>query len=74
MSPYLKTDTEWYVTVTGEIYKPILFQLEMETEVLTPPTFFNAQWSDQDTFRIGTRAFYNVATGLPEYAVGSTGV
>jgi phage major head subunit gpT-like protein len=73
VSPFLKTSTEWHLTIQGEVYKPILLQIELEPEFLAPPQFFNSQWSDQDIYRIGTRAAYVAAPGLPEFAIGSTG-
>ena len=65
-SPYLKTATEWHVTLADPLYKPMIFQIELEIEFLSPPQFFNNWWSDKDIFRTGTRALYNAAPGLPE--------
>jgi len=73
VEPYLKTDKEWHLTLTDPMYRPVIFQMEHEVEMLAPPTYFNAQWSDKDQFVIGTRAFYTVAAALPEFAYGSTG-
>lgn len=73
VEPYLTTETEWHVMLRDPLYRAIIFQLEKDIEMLAPPTYFNAQWSDQDQFVIGTRAFYTVGAGLPEFAYGSTG-
>ena len=73
VSPYLKTSTEWHLMINKDVYKPVIFQLEQELEMLTPPQFFNEDFTKRDQFVVGTRALYNVATGLPEMVYSSVG-
>ena len=73
VSPFIQTATEWHLTIADELYRPLLLQIEKDIEFLSPPQFFNSWWSDKDIYRVGTRALYNVAPGLPEFSLGSTG-
>jgi phage major head subunit gpT-like protein len=73
VSPFIQSATEWHLTIADELYRPLLLQIEKDIEFLAPPQFFNNWWSDKDIYRVGTRALYNVAPGLPEFAYGSTG-
>ena len=73
VSPFIQTTTEWHITIAEELYKPLILQIEKDIEFLAPPANFNDLWSNKDIYRVGTRALYNVAPGLPEFAVGSTG-
>jgi phage major head subunit gpT-like protein len=68
----LNTSTEWHLTLSDKIYKPIVFQLEQDIEFSTWEKFL-AQWVMEDQFILGIRALYNVAPGLPEMVFGSTG-
>lgn len=70
---FLLTPDEWYLYLDHPIYRPIIFQLEQEVELMAPPQFFNAEWSSKDQFVFGTRAFYAAAVALPESVYGSTG-
>ncbi len=73
VSPFLLTTTEWHMTIADPIYRPLILQIEKDIEFLAPPQFFNNWWSDKDIYRVGTRALYIVAPGLPEFAYGSVG-
>lgn len=73
VSPFLKTSTEWHLMINKDIYKPVIFQLEQEIEMLAPPQFFNEDFTKRDQFVVGTRALYNVAPGLPEFVYSSVG-
>ena len=70
--PYLTTTTEWHLFLRDSYYRPVIFQVEQEIEML-PWDKFIAQWSMKDQFIFGVRALYNVALGLPEMAYGSKG-
>lgn len=71
-SPYIGTATEWHVTLGDPLLRPIIFQVELEIEILTWEKFLH-EWSINDQFVQGARALYNVAVGLPESVYGSTG-
>lgn len=73
VSPFLLTTTEWHMTIADPLYRPLILQIEKDIEFLAPPQFFNNWWSDKDIYRVGTRALYTVAPGLPEFAYGSVG-
>lgn len=72
VSPWLKTATEWHLTLVDPMFKPILFQLEQDLEILSWDKFMT-RWADYDELTWGVRALYNVAPGLPEMVYGSTG-
>lgn len=72
VSPWLKTSTEWHLTLVDPLFKPIIFQLEQDIEILAWDKFLQ-RWADYDELTWGVRALYNVAVGLPEMAYGSTG-
>ena len=71
-SPYLKTDTQWHLTLVDPYLKPLIWQIEQDLEFLNFEKFL-AQWAMNDQFVFGVRALYNVAPGLPEMCYGSTG-
>lgn len=73
VSPYLKTQTEWHLTLTDVLFKPIIFQIEQEIEMLAWDKFL-ARYADYDEYTWGVRALYAVAPGLPEMCTGSVGV
>ena len=72
VSPWLKTATEWHLTLVDPLFKPIIFQLEQDIEILAWDKFLH-RWADYDELTWGVRALYNVAVGLPEVCYGSTG-
>jgi phage major head subunit gpT-like protein len=72
ISPWLKTSTEWHLTLVDPIFKPIIFQLEQDIEILSWDKFLH-RWSDFDELTWGVRALYNVAPGLPELVYASVG-
>ena len=73
VSPYLLTTTEWHLTLVDPIFKPIIFQLEQELEFLAWDKFLQ-RYAEYDEYTWGTRALYNTSVGLPEMAIGATGV
>jgi len=73
VSPWLKTTTEWHLTLVDPIFKPIIFQLEQDIEILSWDKFLH-RWAEYDELTWGVRALYNVAVGLPEMVYGSVGV
>lgn len=70
--PYLKTSTEWHLTLVDPVFKPIVWQVEQDIEFLGYDKFL-AEWAMNDKFVNGVRALYNVAVGLPEMTYGSVG-
>lgn len=72
VSPWLKTSTEWHLTLVDPIHKPIIFQLEQDIEILSWDKFLH-RWADYDELTWGVRALYNTAVGLPEMVYGSVG-
>lgn len=73
VSPYLATPTEWHLCLQDSYYKPMIFQIEQDVEMLAWDKFI-AQWAMNDEFVFGVRALYNTHVGLPEMTYGSTGV
>jgi phage major head subunit gpT-like protein len=73
VSPWLNTGTEWHLTLDDPIYKPVIFQLEQDMEILSWEKFLH-RWAEFDELTWGVRALYNAAVGLPEMTFGSTGV
>lgn len=72
-SAYLKTSTEWHVTLQDPYMKPVIWQIEQDLQFLGYEQFL-AQWAMENKFLFGVLGYYNVAPGLPEFAYGSTGV
>ena len=72
VSPWLSTTTEWHLTLVDPIFKPIIFQLEQDLEILAWDKFLH-RWADYDELTWGVRALYNVAVGLPEMVYGAVG-
>lgn len=72
VSPWIKTNTEWHLTLVDPIFKPIIFQLEQDIEILSWEKFLH-RYAEYDEFTWGVRALYNVDVGLPEMVYGSTG-
>lgn len=72
VSPYLKTTTEWHLTLQDVLFKPIIFQIEQEIEIMAWDKFLH-RYVDFDEYTWGVRALYAVAPGLPEMIVGSVG-
>ena len=72
VSPWLKTATEWHLTLVDPMFKPVIFQLEQDIEILAWDKFLT-RYAEFDEFTWGVRALYNVAMGIPEVSFGSTG-
>jgi phage major head subunit gpT-like protein len=72
ISPWLSTATEWHLTLVDPMFKPVIFQLEQDVEILSWDKFLH-RWADYDELTWGVRALYNVAVGLPEMVYSSVG-
>jgi len=73
VSPWLKTATEWHLVMNeSPMFKPVIFQLEQDIEVLSWDKFLH-RWVDFDEMTWGVRALYAVGTGLPEAIYSSVG-
>lgn len=71
-SPYIKTTTEFHVTLQDPLMKPVVFQVEKEVEFLGWDKFLH-EWSMNSRFVFGAYARYNVGLGLPEMVWSSPG-
>lgn len=71
-TPLLTTGTEWYLTYTDAMFKPLIFQIEQDVSFQSWDKFLQ-QWTMEDQFVNGVKALYNVGAGLPESVVASRG-
>jgi phage major head subunit gpT-like protein len=71
--PFLKTSTEWHVIMVDPVFRPVCLQMEVDVQLMAPPTNFMKEWEDEDKFRIGTYQRKGYGLAIPELCYASTG-
>lgn len=70
--PYLTTDKEWHLCLGHPMFRPLIFQKEVEIQIYGWDKFI-AEWINKSRAVFGAYGRYNVGLGLPESVFSSTG-